>query len=84
MANYKCPIQEHIDALQKTANQFKVEKIRQLYNKGWSIYYYKPNCSFSVVAVSNTVTKEFSKLNFTNNILQAIEDELEEDDFVVF
>ena len=87
MAQYKCPIQQQIDGLQAYADRLKDEACKRLFDRGWSVFYYGQGAT-KLVAINLSVNdydvEALSKLNYSKQIISFCEQNIEEDDYVVF
>jgi hypothetical protein len=90
MAVYQCPLQANIDSLQATANKLKEKAFKELLNKkGWVIYYYDQNKTLAINVDAlgddyHNFAKTLTQLNYTQHIIKFCEQNIEEEDYVVF
>lgn len=89
MAEYQCPLQNNIDSLQATADKLKQKACRELFNKGYSIYYYGTNKQVAIngeklQGVFHHFIPALAQLNYSKNIITFCQQNMEEDDYVVF
>ena len=83
---YNCPLQDHIDNLQLVANGLKGKATKELFNKGWAVYYYAKDKQLVInsKAIDHHSIPVLSQLNYSKDIIQFCEQNMSTDDFVVF